>query len=358
MTMYLRNGKRLNASASGATDGAPTATSYPNGRYNGHRPPRPARGATAPLPLTRKRDKPLVLGTWNVRSIGRGLPGKRELLIDELHRWNVDIAALSEIRVKGTSEFIQIGSIPDHKFKLFLSGDQASSDHGVGFAVKSSLVSCVEAFRPISNRLALLNLRSAIKVTLVSAYAPTNCDADDSIKDAFYEALSDVIEENKNGIIVLLGDFNAGVGTDRVGWERELGNFSSGHRNENGRRLLNLASAHRLGICNSWFRHKTRVSWHSPDGKTHKLLDYILINRRFGTSMKDVKVLPASCVGSDHDLVVCRLKLSLLRRKRKEKPFFPDWHAMSADPALRQKYRDCLTAVSYTHLTLPTTSRV
>ena len=339
MNMYLRNGKRLKASASGGADGANPDNLYPNGRSNGHQPAMPTSVTNGPVSRIRKTE-PLVTGAWNVRSIGQ--PGKKELLVDELYRWKVDIAALSETRTPGTKSFMQCGTKPDVKCKFYLSGLETSSDHGVGFAVKSTLVSCIEEFRPISNRIALLKLRSDISTSVIAAYAPTNVDLD-AAKDAFYETLSEILEENKHRLVILLGDFNAEVGSDRSGWEKELGNFGIGGRNDNGQRLLSLASTFRLGVCNSWFRHNTRLSWHSNDGKTHKLLDYALVSRRFGSSVKNVKVLPASSVGSDHDLVICKIQLRLKRKKKKAAPKKYDWDALAKDSQLLENYQTKLS---------------
>ncbi len=49
--------------------------------------------------------------------------------------------------------------------------------------------------------------------TLISAYAPT-LDAEEGIKDAFYESLDTVLlKVPHTDKLVLLGDFNARVGT-------------------------------------------------------------------------------------------------------------------------------------------------
>ena len=90
----------------------------------------------------------------------------------------------------------------------------------------------------------------------------------------------------------------------------------------NGLRLLSFAAAYRFGVANSWFRHHHKTTWRSNDMRTRKQLDYILISRRFGSSLQDVKVVRGADLDSDHDLVVAKLavKLNVRRPSMLQKP--------------------------------------
>ena len=163
----------------------------------------------------------IILATWNVRTLldaqdGTERPRRRTALIaHELKRYNIDIAALSETRFSGEDSLTEVGEghtlfwrgLPENERRL----------HGVGFAVKSRLLSNIpESPQGISERLMIwrIPLVKGRFATLISAYAPT-LDADENIKDAFYEsldaALSKIPDSDK---LVLMGDFNARVGTD------------------------------------------------------------------------------------------------------------------------------------------------
>ena len=68
------------------------------------------------------------------------------------------------------------------------------------------------------------------------------------------------------------------------------------------------------------------------------MLDYVLISRRFASSLQDTKVLPASCIGSDHDLVVAKLRMKLKTRKEKDRTLRLDWDNVAACPVLKEQY--------------------
>ena len=157
-------------------------------------------------------------------------------------------------------------------------------------------------------------------LTVIVCYAPTNPSAD-ADKDVFYDQLGALINGvPKSHFLVVAGDLNAEVGADRRGWERVLGNFGRGTVNDNGTRLLSLASANGLKVMNSFFRHKPAhsVTWYSNAHNAAKVLDYVLVRGRFFTSVHDVRVRRGTALPSDHELVVVKLRLHLLARPKKK----------------------------------------
>ena len=79
-----------------------------------------------------------------------------------------------------------------------------------------------------------LPLEKGTKATLISAYAPTMTNPEDT-KDKFYEELdaliTDVPQPDK---LIVLGEFNARVGTDHKAWDRVIGKHGVGKCNSNG----------------------------------------------------------------------------------------------------------------------------
>ena len=133
----------------------------------------------------------------------------------ELARYRVDIAALSETRFPDKGQRTEIGG----GYTFFWSGrpSEERREAGVGFAIKTQHVKKLSSIpEGINDRLMKLHLPLARNkaATLISAYAPTMSNADE-IKDKFYEELDAIINAvPQSDKLILLGDFNARVGTD------------------------------------------------------------------------------------------------------------------------------------------------
>ncbi|XP_071956845.1 craniofacial development protein 2-like [Antedon mediterranea] len=178
---------------------------------------------------------------------------KTAIINRELKRLNIDIAALQETRLPSD------GSIRERDYTFFWQGLEPDQPrlHGVGFAVRNSLVASVEP--PSKGTARILSLRlstSSGTVNILSIYAPTLCSTPES-KDEFYEELDSAIRGiSDTEHLYLLGDFNARVGSDHYSWPRSIGHFGVGRLNENGQRLLELCSYHDLCITNTFFSTK------------------------------------------------------------------------------------------------------
>jgi hypothetical protein len=81
---------------------------------------------------------------------------------------------------------------------------------------------------------------------------------------------------------MLLGDFNAKVGREDI-FKPTIGNESLHEiSNDNGVRVVNFAASKNLTVKSTMFprRNIHKVTWTSPDGRTHNHIDHILIDRR------------------------------------------------------------------------------
>ena len=176
---------------------------------------------------------------------------KTAVINDELKRLNVDIAALQETRLADS------GTLKEKAYTFFWQGKHSNEprEHGVGFAVRNSLL-MVEPGSGSSERLLTLRLNSTTDpVILISVCAPTLSTTPDT-KDMFYENFASIIRNIPSKEQVVLGDFNARVGADHDSWPSCLGQFGVDKMNENGQRLLDLCTFHDLCITNSFFRTK------------------------------------------------------------------------------------------------------
>ena len=61
-----------------------------------------------------------------------------------------------------------------------------------------------------------------------------------------------------------------------------------------------------------------RATWHSPNGKYHNQIDYIMVRKRFRSSVNIAKTrsFPGADIGSDHELVMMTFKLHLKKVKK------------------------------------------
>jgi len=114
-------------------------------------------------------------------------------------------------------------------------------------------------------------------MTVVSAYAPTLV-SDETTKDSIYSCLRAILQAvPRNDRLVILGDFNARVGTNHNVWSGNIRKHGLGNANSNGLRLLNLCSEFGLAITNTLFqqRNQRKATWMHPRSKHWHLLDYV-----------------------------------------------------------------------------------
>ena len=99
-----------------------------------------------------------------------------------------------------------------------------------------------------------LSLSGNKHATIVSAYAPTITNPDE-VKDKFYNYFDDVISAtHRTYKLILLGDFNARVGTYHQTWEGVIGPEGVGKCKSNGLLHLRKCAEHELLITKTVFR--------------------------------------------------------------------------------------------------------
>lgn len=212
------------------------------------------------------------------------------IIARELARYNIDIAALSETRISGATQFEEVGA----GYTFFCIGHPEGEKRlgGVGFAVRSTLLSSLIATPcSLSPRLMKVevNLEGGHTATLFSCYAPTLA-APEEEKDKFYDELNDAVRvvPFKNKLFVL-GDFNARVGKDHKIWHKVIGPHGIGNLNTNGSLLLELCMEHGLVVTNTVFQqaNKYKASWMHPRSKHWHLIDFVLTRQR---DLRDVRL--------------------------------------------------------------------
>ena len=200
-------------------------------------------------------------------------------------------------------------------------GTEDKRESGVGFAIRSKLVDSLPSSpKGINDRLMTLRipLQGNKYATLISAYAPTMTNPD-SAKEKFYAELKEQIEKTPRADkLIILGDFNARVGSDSETWKGVLGNHGVGKNNSNGDLLLETCSAYNLIITNTFFQlpKRQRTTWMHPRSKHWHLIDFVIVRQR---DRQDVKVTRAMCGAdcwTDHRLLLSKMKLQVKPAKR------------------------------------------
>ena len=147
-------------------------------------------------------------------------------------------------------------------------------------------------------------------IIVVNVHAPSEEKSDES-KDSFYEELEQVFDHfPKYHMKILLGDVNAKVGRENI-FKPTTGQDSlHKDRNDNGVRLVNFATSQNLVVKSTMFLHRNihKYTWTSPDGKTHNLIDHVLIDRRWHSSVLNVRSFRGADFDTDHYLVIAKVR--------------------------------------------------
>ena len=114
----------------------------------------------------------------------------------------------------------------------------------------------MEGYSLVSDRIILAKFTTMVGcLVVIQVYAPTTAATQQEV-DSFYTLLQSAVNEQKDGaFLILMGDFNAKLGTD---WENAggaIGRFIIGDINEAGEQtLIQFANANRLLVTNTCFR--------------------------------------------------------------------------------------------------------
>ncbi|VDO94583.1 unnamed protein product [Heligmosomoides polygyrus] len=241
------------------------------------------------------------MGTLNVGT----LTGRSREVTDLMKRRRIQVLCLQETRWEG-AKAREIGE----GVKLYYNGEDTKMN-GVGIAVAESLKDSVAAVKRINDRIMSLRLDTKEGYwTIMSVYAPQiGCSEHD--KDDFYLLLEEAI---------------------RGGVERVRGGKGIGLINPDGERILDLAIAHDLAVCSTFFtkRESQKVTYAS--GGRRAEVDHILVRRAALKTVRDVKVIPGEDVASQHRPLVADLSIPLpTRPKVRTKPRIRWWRLRGSE---------------------------
>nr|KAG5689406.1 hypothetical protein BaRGS_017924 [Batillaria attramentaria] len=233
-----------------------------------------------------------------------------------MKNYKIGVLGLSETRWLQTG---QLRFSPGEQ--LLYSGhteDGAPHTEGVALMLAPEAQRALIGWEPVNSRIItakFITRKKDIKLNIIQCYAPTN-DAEEEKKDDFYQQLQTVIDRGgAKDMTILMGDFNAKIGSDNTGYENTMGTHGLGQMNESGERFADFCALNQLVIGGSIFPHKRihKATWRSPDHVTENQIDHICISRKFSRSWRDVRVMRGADVSSDHHLLATTLRLRLKR---------------------------------------------
>ena len=144
---------------------------------------------------------------------------------------------------------------------------------------------------------------------LLQVYAPNASSEYQAFVDEVNDALLRVSAAEST---VLMGDFNAHVGTDTDTWKGVIGKHRVTGLNKNGRYLLQLCCSNGFRIMNTFFQHREahKYTWYRPSMDQKSLIDFCIVSSDLFSDVLDVRVKRGAELSTDHHLVVCSLRLS------------------------------------------------
>lgn len=277
----------------------------------------------------------LWIATWNVLSLYRA--GALARLVEELAKYNITIAALQEIRWKSSD------TLKTKDYTIFYSNKDKNT-LGTGFAVSHKIIDKVIGFRPENERLCSMRIRGKMfNITFINAHAPTE-DSEECDKDSFYENLEKLYDHApRHDVKIVLGDFNAKIGKEKA-FRPTIGKESLHEEsNNNGTRLIDFATGKGMSISSTKFPHKNihKITWTSPDGSTKNQIDHVLIDKRHGSDILDVRSYRGADADSDHTLVKIRYKqrISSIYNSQNKRQKCYDSQKLMKDPIVADTFK-------------------
>ena len=263
------------------------------------------------------------IGTINVLTASDDL--NLQNCIDLIHLARLDIACLQEVRRLNTGS-VTI-KVEHDTYDVYHCGMIRNRMQGVAIVIRQDPAIHVLGIHNIGPRLMALDIsQRGLLLRVIAAYAPTETSPL-STKKSFYCSLQKLYTNTGKYQNILQGDLNA---TCTLGARNS--NFDGGSNqvydngdtaNENGNLFIDFCITHKLSILNSWFRHRDihRITWHSNDGVTKKVLDYSCCQSWLRQFVTDCRVRNSYRFGnSDHRLVITKLTTPANKRARCSRP--------------------------------------
>ena len=241
---------------------------------------------------------------------------KEEELLNLMKERNLDVLGLSETRLKNKESGRDLG---DNYILAFSGVEQGIAKYGVAMLVGPRLSKRIKMVKLVNERIMRITLQfKRGKMHILQVYAPQQ-GLSNQVKEQFYEDLQAETELLPNDeAIIVMGDLNGRVGSDRTNVENVIGPFGEETRNDDGDSLIDWCLINNMSVMNGFFKqresHKfTRYRWNRNTGQFDQksVIDYFLSSDK--RLFNNVKVLPGDSMDSDHRLVIAVITQEIKR---------------------------------------------
>ena len=274
-----------------------------------------------------------------VRPSTRGVAVDRKVsfLVRELKKYDVHVTGISETKWFGQAVYEVEGYTILHSGRPVPTDAPMARNEGVAIVLDPALTAAWKeaggVWEAVSSRIVSARLKVTVKksvrspkshdqcpsfLTLVNVYAPTFKSAVE-VKEQFYADLQAVIDAvDEHDALMVVGDFNARVGSSDVGrrgrlWDGVRGVHGTGKMNEAGRELLIFCALNELTITNTFFEKKSihKNTWQHPGSKKWHCIDFVIMRQSQRRLCADVSVLRCADCWTDHKLLVAKVQLHI-----------------------------------------------
>ena len=279
------------------------------------------------------------IGTFNTRTLID--QNKRSELAHLFEMRGVHILSIQEHRIIHIDEPIQITALTPKTYMLTSSAWRNTANAavgGVGIVMTKNAYQTITEIKSISPRILSVTFNGNPKCTVISTYSPTEVADEETVKEFQSELSRSVNRLPQHNMVIIAGDLNAHLG--RRNDEDKCWYFHT-RTNSNGSFLRDTAMETGMEITNLRFQKRKGKLWTFLSDATHTKaqLDFIMVNKKWKRSVKDTEAFNwFNSLGSDHRLVLSKIKLSLSKVKQPERKIKYDWSAFKEDTNLQQRY--------------------
>ena len=186
---------------------------------------------------------------------------------------------------------------------------------------------------PVSDKVIVLHMETAIPITIIVAYAPT-AEGQDYEKNIFYQQVNTYTKKYaEKGIVYVMGDFNARIQTKQDDSESPIGPHTfDANRNkldgqsegaaENRSKFLAYCLNNKLNIANTFFQKSDlKVLTYAEPGVhgqpytrgRYETLDYILVTNRWKNTVLDCESHLEAGINTRHAPLWAKIRIKLKR---------------------------------------------